>query len=64
MKCNDTYLHFRINANVDTISQIELANGDPSNLNHLNVIATDVDADSGEYTWSVPSDIQPGTDCK
>lgn len=49
---------------MDTISQIELANGDPSNLNHLNVIATDVDADSGEYTWSVPSDIQPGTDCK
>ncbi|KAI9314912.1 Ser-Thr-rich glycosyl-phosphatidyl-inositol-anchored membrane family-domain-containing protein [Dichotomocladium elegans] len=47
-------------ATVDTIDQIQLASGDPNNLDLLDVIANDIDAADGSYTWTVPEDIEPG----
>ncbi|KAI7883595.1 hypothetical protein K492DRAFT_235259 [Lichtheimia hyalospora FSU 10163] len=41
--------------------QIELANGDANNLNHLYVIANDVDAKSGTYAWHIPDNTTAGT---
>ncbi|KAJ8657875.1 hypothetical protein O0I10_006403 [Lichtheimia ornata] len=47
-------------ATVDKV-QIELANGDSNNLNHLYVIANDVDAKSGTYAWHIPDNTTAGT---
>ncbi|KAI9321351.1 hypothetical protein BX666DRAFT_1874632 [Dichotomocladium elegans] len=44
----------------DTISQIELATGDPSNLQHLDIIASNVPARTGFYIWNIPSNITAG----
>ncbi|CDH48461.1 predicted protein [Lichtheimia corymbifera JMRC:FSU:9682] len=48
------------NPTVDKV-QIELANGDANNLNHLFVIANDVDAKSGTYAWHIPDNTTAGT---
>ncbi|CDH48758.1 hypothetical protein RO3G_02456 [Lichtheimia corymbifera JMRC:FSU:9682] len=50
------------NPTVDTISQIVLAHGDPNNLQRLDVIASNVDAGAGSYTWSIPANTTAGTD--
>ena len=54
----------RINPTVDSITQIVLSNGPSTALQPVATIAQNVEAGSGSYTWSVPADITPGTDCK
>ena len=49
---------------MDTISEIVLAHGDPNNLQRIGVIASNVDAESESYTWSIPANTTAGTDCK
>ncbi|KAI8098530.1 uncharacterized protein BX664DRAFT_1859 [Halteromyces radiatus] len=50
------------NPQVDTISQIVLAHGNPSALQPLSTIATNVDASAMKYTWNIPADLAAGVD--
>lgn len=54
----------RINPTVDTISKIVLANGQSTALQQVMVVAENVSAADGSYTWNVPTDLASGTDCK
>ncbi|KAI7880848.1 hypothetical protein K492DRAFT_207249 [Lichtheimia hyalospora FSU 10163] len=49
-------------ATVDTISEIVLAHGDPNNLQRIGVIASNVDAEAGSYSWPIPANTTAGTD--
>ncbi|CAO3577676.1 unnamed protein product [Absidia cylindrospora] len=51
-----------INPQVDSISQIQLSHGDPKALQPVTVIANNVDAKSGSYTWDIPSNLTAGKD--
>ncbi|KAI8063152.1 hypothetical protein BC940DRAFT_321766 [Gongronella butleri] len=51
-----------INPTVDTISQITLAQGSSTALQPVSVIATNVSASSGTYTWNIPAGQAAGTD--
>ncbi|ORY99942.1 Ser-Thr-rich glycosyl-phosphatidyl-inositol-anchored membrane family-domain-containing protein [Syncephalastrum racemosum] len=51
-----------INPSVDTISKIVLAHGESTALQQVQVIAENVSAADGSYTWTVPADLAPGTD--
>ncbi|KAL1928079.1 hypothetical protein VTP01DRAFT_2995 [Rhizomucor pusillus] len=51
-----------INPTVQTISQIVLAQGSATALQPVSVIATNVDASKGSYTWKIPADTAPGSD--
>jgi hypothetical protein len=53
-----------IDASVDTIPAIVIAQGDPNALQPVQTIASNVDASAGSYTWNIPADFAPGTDCK
>ncbi|CAO3619171.1 unnamed protein product [Cunninghamella echinulata] len=46
--------------NVDTIGEIVLTQGDPKALDHLDIIANDINASDREFTWKIPSDLPPG----
>lgn len=58
----ETYPFIRIQPTVSTISKIVLAKGSPTALQPVATIAQNVDANSGSYVWSVPSDIAAGSD--
>ncbi|KAG1606677.1 hypothetical protein G6F46_012842 [Rhizopus delemar] len=51
-----------IDPQVTTISKIVLAQGAATSLQPVSTIATNVDASSLSYTWSIPSDTAAGTD--
>ncbi|KAI8064586.1 hypothetical protein BC940DRAFT_305455 [Gongronella butleri] len=47
---------------VQQISQIVLAQGPSTALQPLKVIATNVDANAGQYSWTIPADTPTGSD--
>ncbi|ORX56280.1 hypothetical protein DM01DRAFT_1334760 [Hesseltinella vesiculosa] len=47
---------------VQTISQIVLAQGASSALQPITVIATNVNAAAGQYTWTIPASTPAGAD--
>lgn len=47
-----------------TISTIDLRQGDKVALNFLQTVATNVPANTGTYSWTVPASLPAGTDCK
>ncbi|KAI8987575.1 hypothetical protein BDF20DRAFT_850985 [Mycotypha africana] len=49
-----------IDQQVPMIPKIVLAKGIPTALQPVTVIAQNVDANAGSYTWNVPADIAPG----
>ncbi|ORX62788.1 hypothetical protein DM01DRAFT_1330919, partial [Hesseltinella vesiculosa] len=49
-----------INPTVDTISQIVLASGSATALQPVAVIATNVSAADGSFSWAVPANISNG----
>ncbi|KAI9006607.1 hypothetical protein CLU79DRAFT_779914 [Phycomyces nitens] len=51
-----------VNPTVDQISQIVFSQGLSTSLQPVSVIATNVDAASGSYTWDIPADTPAGTD--
>ncbi|ORZ25422.1 hypothetical protein BCR42DRAFT_7488 [Absidia repens] len=51
-----------INPQVDSISQIQLSHGSPQALQPITVIANNVDAKSGSYSWDIPSNLTTGND--
>ncbi|KAL0086463.1 hypothetical protein J3Q64DRAFT_1740093 [Phycomyces blakesleeanus] len=51
-----------VNPTVDQISQIVFSQGLSTALQPVSVIATNVDASSGTYTWEIPADTPAGTD--
>ena len=53
---------YRIDQQVPVIPKIVLAKGIPTALQPVSIIAQDVDANTGSYTWNVPVDIAPGED--
>ncbi|KAF7728563.1 hypothetical protein EC973_005967 [Apophysomyces ossiformis] len=51
-----------INPKVPTISQIVLMRGPPTALQPVSVIAQNVNAADGSYSWKVPTDLPSGND--
>ncbi|KAI9305480.1 Ser-Thr-rich glycosyl-phosphatidyl-inositol-anchored membrane family-domain-containing protein [Cunninghamella echinulata] len=45
---------------VESIGEINLTKGDSKSLQRVDTIANDITATDGEFTWSIPSDIEAG----
>lgn len=53
-----------INPTVTTLAQIQLAKGPSNALQPVGLVASNVATASGTYTWTIPANTAPGTDCK
>jgi hypothetical protein len=53
-----------VSPNTDSIPQIVLAQGASTALQPVTTIATNVSTASGTYTWDIPANLPPATNCK
>lgn len=53
-----------VSPKADSIPQIVLAQGASTALQPVTTIATNVSTASGTYTWDIPANLPPATNCK